>query len=862
MNKTSSAFKVAIIYFILSFLCKFLQNSILYFFGESNAKYFSSAQTINDLIFAVVTSFVLYFLVNYFTIRLIEKTNQYQDLIDNTTAVIFVKDLDGRYIFTNKKFEHLFHSERENRNDVTNSGLWSKEFSERFIANDREILEIGKSITFEETATLKDGAHIYYAIKFPLRNASEKIYAMGGIATDITDRKRVEKELEHSLALSRATLESTADGILVVDKDGHISATNQKFVDMWGIPKPIIESKNDSLAINFVLNQLESPDHFLSKVKELYANPKKESFDTLEFKNGKTFERYSKPQISGKEIIGRVWSFRDVTDHKRVEEADKKRVEKMIRFQETILALTQPQKEISLEGKLDYIMEMTSKAVDVERVSFWLFDEILSLKYSSKIYVLSNKGFIPGMIIRRKHYPEYFKAIEKFPLIDAHDAFNDPRTSEFSDNYLKPLGITSMMDIPIRIGGQIIGVMCQEHIGPKRIWSYEEQVFSSSIAGIIAVAIEHDRRLNAEMTIRQSEEKYRFLAETVPQLFWTAQPDGSVDYYNRNIYDYTGKSFENLKGWEWKSVIHPEDLEKFLPVWNECIQTGNPLQAEFRILGKDAIYRWHLSRAIPQKNDEGEIIKWFGSATDINEQKIAAEKMKLKNEELVKINNDLDNFVYTASHDLKAPIANIEGLLSTLVDSLDEECKPEEIVYSIIKMINASIEKFKNVIIDLTEISKAQKSSVNKVQKCNFSNIFEEIKTSIDPLIKTSKAVINTDFAKCPDIMYSRKNLRSIFYNILSNAIKYRSPDRACQIAIKTEIHDKFIVFSIIDNGLGMRPEIISQIFNMFKRFHTHVEGSGVGLYIVKRIVENSGGKIDVESEEGKGSTFKVYFKF
>jgi len=419
-----------------------------------------------------------------------------------------------------------------------------------------------------------------------------------------------------------------------------------------------------------------------------------------------------------------------------------------------------------------------------------------------------------------------------------------------------------MMDIPIRVGGQIIGVICQEHTGRQRIWSYEEQVFSSSVAGIIAVAIEHDRRINAENNIRQNEEKYRFLAEAVPQLFWTAQPDGSIDYYNGNLYDYTGKSFEDLKGWGWQSVIHPDDVNKLLLIWKECIQTGNLLQAEFRILREDGIYRWHISRAVPQKNDQGKVIKWFGCATDINEQKEAAEKLKSKNEELVRINNDLDNFVYTASHDLKAPVANIEGLLNTLIVSLDEECEPEEEVDSIIKMIIDSIEKFKNVIVDLTEISSAQKSNINEIHICNFSEILEEIKISIYPLIKTSKTIINTNFSACPDMMYSRKNLRSILYNLLSNAIKYRSPDRPCLITIRTEIQDKFIVLSVTDNGLGMRPESISQIFNMFKRFYTHVEGSGVGLYIVKKIVENSGGKIEVESVEGKGSTFKIYFKY
>jgi PAS domain S-box-containing protein len=856
----SRASKVAMIYFVFSVIWKSLEYGVLYF-SEVPFSKLHIGQPIDDLIFAIVTSLIIFFLVKYYTVQIIEKTNQYQDLIDNTTAVVFAKHPDGSYMLTNKKFDRWFHLKSENGIETTDYGPALKEFAEKFISYDNRIIETGESITFESIIPGKNSPHTYTAVKFPLRDTSGKIYGMGGIATDITDRKKIEKELEHSLALSRAALESTADGILVVDKDGRISATNKKFVEMWKIPESILESKDDALAVNFVLDQLESPEHFLSKVKELYANPEKESYDTLEFKDGKIFERYSKPQISGEEIIGRVWSFRDVTERKKGEEADKKRVELMMRFQETILALTKPQKKMSLEEKLDSIIEMTAKAVQVERVAISLFDEFRGLKHSDKIYILSKKSFIPGITIHKKNYPAYFKALERFSIIDAHDALNDPRTSELSVHYLIPLGITSILNIPIWIGGQMIGIICQEHVGKSRIWTYEEQVFSSSIAGIIAVAIEHDRRLNAEINISRSEKKYRFLAETVPQLFWTAQPDGNVDYYNNNLYQYTGKSFEDLKGWGWKSIVHPDDLEEMLQRWGESIRTGKPLHSEFRILRNDGIYRWHLTLAIPQKDEEGKVIKWFGSSTDINEQKKASEKLKQKNEELVRINNDLDNFVYTASHDLKAPIANIEGLLNTLVDSLDEDCKPEEISYSIINMINASIEKFKNVIIDLTEISKAQKSNINEVHTCNFSEIVQEITSSIDPLIKTSKTVINTDFEKYPDIVYSRRNLRSIIYNLLSNAIKYRSPDRPCVVNIKTEIADQYILLTVADNGLGLRPEIISQIFNMFKRFHTHVEGSGVGLYIVKRIVENSGGKIEVESKEGKGTTFKIYFK-
>ncbi len=126
-------------------------------------------------------------------------------------------------------------------------------------------------------------------------------------------------ELENSLSLLRATLESTADGILVVDRAGKIVTYNQKFVDMWNIPASIMESRDDTSALQFVLDQLKNPDAFVKRVEELYKQPDKESYDVLEFKDGRIFERYSQPQRVGETIVGRVWSFRDVTDRKCIE---------------------------------------------------------------------------------------------------------------------------------------------------------------------------------------------------------------------------------------------------------------------------------------------------------------------------------------------------------------------------------------------------------------------------------------------------------------------------------------------------------------------------------------------------------------
>jgi len=229
-----------------------------------------------------------------------------------------------------------------------------------------------------------------------------------------------------------------------------------------------------------------------------------------------------------------------------------------------------------------------------------------------------------------------------------------------------------------------------------------------------------------------------------------------------------------------------------------------------------------------------------------------------KNIELLRINNDLDNFVYTASHDLKSPIANMEGLVTLLRDILQGKLNPED--EQVLDMVGISINKLKETIADLAEITKVQKELQSKVEPLKFEHILQDVLADINGMVDDTNATIKTSF-EVDAILYARKNLRSILYNLVSNAIKYRSPERAPEVSIKTYQQNDYVILEVADNGLGIKKEQQHKLFSMFKRLHTHVEGTGIGLYIVKRIIENNGGKIKVESEHGKGTTFRVFFK-
>lgn len=385
---------------------------------------------------------------------------------------------------------------------------------------------------------------------------------------------------------------------------------------------------------------------------------------------------------------------------------------------------------------------------------------------------------------------------------------------------------------------------------------------TGEFAGVMGIGIDINDIKEAEAALKESNERFHALADNISQLAWMADNRGYIFWYNKRWLDYTGISLKEMETAGWKNVIHPDHVQGVVEKIKYCFSKGEAWEDTFPIRNKEGEYRWFLSRAVPIKDENGNVKIWFGTNTDVTVQKIITEQLEHKNKQLTRINNDLDNFVYTASHDLKAPINNIEGLMNVLNRILAEANIKHEKIRPLTKMIQLSIDRFKNTIKDLTEVAKVQSDIEEDQEKIEFKEMLEEVKLNIRSEINKTNAIITDDFSKVPLIYFSKKNLRSIIYNLLSNAIKYRSPNRRPEIKISTSLPDEEHILLIVkDNGLGIREDDKHKIFTMFKRLHQHREGTGIGLAIVKKIIDNNGGKIEVESRIGEGTTFKVYFK-
>jgi PAS domain S-box-containing protein len=489
---------------------------------------------------------------------------------------------------------------------------------------------------------------------------------------------------------------------------------------------------------------------------------------------------------------------------------------------------------------------------------------------SAALFMIDSKGYCTFMNPTAREMTGYLDGeIGDKPLKDLIHSWQQDGTTNYSNSWplLRVLQekkeLRGYEDIFNRKDGTVFQVTC----AARPIYENE-----TPVATLLEVRdITEEKRMKQRM--QESVERQRLILEAMPQIAWTAMPTGEVTYYNQRWYDYTGQPRQQTELENWQAFTHPEESYSSLENILKVLASGEVNEIKIRIRrASDAAFRWHLVRATPIRNDQHQLILWIGTCTDIHDETLRETSLqeynrklgvmnrvlKDKNEELVRINNDLDNFVYTASHDLKSPVVNIEGFISILMKRLSKH--EDEVEKKMLDMISESAKKLKRTINDLTEITKVQKDLQEPPVLLSFAEVLEDVSADLDLMIKESDAIVTTRL-EVQTVEFTRKNLRSILYNLLSNAVKYRHPDRQPQVAISTSETEDFILFLIRDNGLGISSQQISKLFTMFKRFHSHVEGTGIGLYIVKRIIENNGGRIEVESQEEEGTTFKVYFK-
>ena len=402
----------------------------------------------------------------------------------------------------------------------------------------------------------------------------------------------------------------------------------------------------------------------------------------------------------------------------------------------------------------------------------------------------------------------------------------------------------------------------------------------NKIDGVIAVAIEVTEQVIAKQKIKENADKLQTVLESLPQMAWTTLPTGEANYFSQSWYDYTGQTEEDALGFGWTTVVHSDYIDITLSAWQNALVKGTSLEVENKVKGKDGNYRWMWVKGTPIKSDQGGIIQWVGTVTDINERKSFSEELKkqvqertmeleTKNSELKKMNKELESFAYISSHDLQEPLRKIQTFSTLLIDKesdqLSEKGKEQ------IKRMKSAAERMQTLINDLLTYSRTNLTRRN-FEKIKLSEIVDELRTELKEELDQKNATMECIGSCEVDIIPFQ--FRQLLHNLISNSLKFSKPTVPLHILIKSKMvvgveidniqfleNDHYCHIRFSDNGIGFEPQYGSKIFELFQRLHGREEygGTGIGLAIVKKIVENHNGYITASGELGIGATFDIY---
>ncbi len=382
-----------------------------------------------------------------------------------------------------------------------------------------------------------------------------------------------------------------------------------------------------------------------------------------------------------------------------------------------------------------------------------------------------------------------------------------------------------------------------------------------------------------EKTLSESEEKFRLLADSLPQKIWTTDEHGAINYLNASFLFYTNaEKYTGDK--DWLACLHPDEKEGYQAAWIRAVNECNEFTFDHRFRDANNNYRWHQTQAAPQRDNKGRIRMWVGTTTDNHDQKLFMNKLEAevkartseinkKNAELLNINEELSSFTHIASHDLKEPLRKIK-IFSGQIMAEEKEQLPESVKEKMLR-IQKAVERMQLLIDDLLDFSQTD-HTIFEESETDLIEIINEVSDEFREDIKNFSVKVNlTTTCTFPAIKFQ---MLQVFQNLMSNALKFRKKNEPpvininCHKASSSELPSvlketgmNYACIQFSDTGIGFEPEYSNKIFDMFQRLHGQHEypGTGLGLSIVRKIIVNHGGLINASGTSGQGVTFDIY---
>ncbi len=373
---------------------------------------------------------------------------------------------------------------------------------------------------------------------------------------------------------------------------------------------------------------------------------------------------------------------------------------------------------------------------------------------------------------------------------------------------------------------------------------------SGKIARWIGTAVNVNDLKQTEAALRESEERFRTLADNISQLAWMANAHGEMVWYNKRWLDFTGTTLDEVAGWGWTKVVHPDHVGRVVERIQHSWDTGEPWEDTFPMRGSDGAYRWFLSRALPIRDARAKVVRWFGTSTDVTEQRAAEEALR-------DADRRKDEFLATLAHELRNPLAPIRAGLDVLEQTRDEATR-RRTQDTIVRQL-AHLVRLVDDLLDVSRISRGQVALQRSLLP--LGAVVESAVEASRPSIERAHHELSITVPEEPVwIDGDLTRLAQVVANLLDNAAKY-TPEHG-RIGLHVRASRGEVVIRVTDTGTGIDPEALPHVFELFMRGAAHggkVAGLGIGLALVRDLVKMHGGIVTAESAgRGKGSAFEV----
>lgn len=689
--------------------------------------------------------------------------------------------------------------------------------------------------TVQLTARRGDGSEVPVELSLSPTRINGQWYLVA-VIRDISDRISAELEMKRTLTLLRTTVEAIAEGLLVTDNHGRIVDHNRRFAEMWGFAEAGIGPEEDQAGLEHILSLLKDPQTFIDRAREVIADHDLETSDMLELTDGRILERYSRPMVEDGAVIGRVWSFHDVTDRLRA--------------------------ETELADHRDHLSEeVERRTAELSRANALLEQEVTDRIRAEEDHLrfkamADNAGVLIGLADLKGRLIYLNRAGREMVGLEDEAGALAVSITDFvtSDQAKDRIGevIRQVMDhgqwkSEAVINHFVTGRAIEVHIDVFLVThpTTGDPLYLGAVIRDISDLMEAQRRAVAgEATVRS-------LMNAINEAVFVIGPWGEVIEANARTAARLGLPVEAIIGRNLLSQLPDRLAADMQSKIIDVLRSGRTVRFEDE--REDEVTHYTISAIF---DGDGKVSRLAVLGLDVTQLVQAKRVIEKKSEELSRSNSDLEQFAYAASHDLQEPLRAIVGYLDLLIKKHSADLDEGGLRY-VGKAKDAS-GRMVTIIQDLLDYSRVGTRG-KEFSPVDLARVVEEARGMVSRAAREAEAEVIV--GPLPTVMADDSQMVMLFQNLISNAVKFRAPDRPPRVRIGSEEKDGQQTIFVEDNGIGIESDNRSTVFNIFVRLHSRQEyqGTGIGLAVCKRIVDRHGGSIRVEAaRSGPGCRFVI----